>query len=234
MTTIQNQDDWSKKRKEFAEQKAAMDSQGVQLNSTIANLNKSVAEFIQRGGLSQSPEQNPQYRTITNNLKIVTDTKAKYNTLNQNIQTFLDVQSKKTDWNGQLKENGSMQQEIIQLQERNNELKVDADTALARDELLRTRDTRVSSHDLFLFGRPVSRSLVPYLWTLAILFIAVGLFIFKIIFPATDIPVGMPATSMFGTMLYEYLSNNMILVSIMICAVIVIVFLSLYIAGIFK
>ena len=229
---------WSEERKKFVEKKNKLDAQQTTLNQTIQQLNKQVADFIQRGGLSQDPASNPQYTSILQSLNRIENTKTQYNEINQQILKYLKDNSTTTKWEEKLKQNGEMQQEIIQLERIQKEMKVDVDSALARDELLRTKDTRVSRQDLFLFNRPVSRSLVPYLWALSVVFIAVGLFVFKISFPVSmniqNTSMGMPMTSTFITLLSEYFYNNMILISVVICALIVIIFLSLTVAGVFK
>lgn len=229
---------WSEERKKFVEKKNKLDANQTKLNETIQQLNKQVADFIQSGGLSQDPAKNPQYQSILSSMKSIENTKSQYNAINQEILKYLKDNSTTTKWEDQLKQNGEMQQEIIQLERIQKEMKVDVDSALARDELLRTKDTRVSRHDLFLFNRPVSRSLVPFLWALSVVFIAVGLFIFKITFPVSmniqNTSMGIPMAGTFTTMLSDYFYNNMILVSFAICSSIVIVFLSLTVAGVFK
>lgn len=222
---------WSEDRKKFVEKKDKLDAQQTKLNETIQQLNKQVADFIQRGGLSQDPATNPQYQSILASLTTIENTKSQYNAINQEILKYLKDNSTTTKWDEQLNQNGVMQQEIIQLERIQKEMKVDVDSALARDELLRTKDTRVSRHDLFLFNRPVSRSLVPFLWALSIVFIAVGLFIFKITFPVS---MDIPMTGTFTTLLSDYFYNNMIWISFTICLLIVIIFLSLTVAGVFK
>ena len=142
---------WSEERKEFVEEKNKLDAQQTTLNQTIQQLNKQVADFIQRGGLSQDPATNPQYQSILDSLNRIENTKSEYNAINQKILTYLKDNSTTTKWEDQLKQNGEMQQEIIQLERIQKEMKVDVDSALARDELLRTKDTRVSRQDLFLF-----------------------------------------------------------------------------------
>ena len=49
---------WSEERKKFVEKKNKLDAQQAKLNETIQELNKQVADFIQRGGLSQDPATN--------------------------------------------------------------------------------------------------------------------------------------------------------------------------------
>jgi alpha-N-acetylglucosamine transferase len=61
---------------------------------------------------------------------------------------------------------GQLQQQIQRLHEIKKDIKVDAESAVARDEVLRSRDTKLNSHKLFLLNRPIRKGVIPYLWVL--------------------------------------------------------------------
>jgi hypothetical protein len=112
-------------------------------------------------------------------------------------------------------------------------MKIDIESAIARDKLLRSRETDVTSHQLFILDRPVRRGLIPYLWVVSILFIGVGLVIFKMSAPTIIAPVvanGSPSTM---NMVIEFITNKVVLGSLLTTAIIVIIFLALKIAGVF-
>jgi hypothetical protein len=108
-------------------------------------------------------------------------------------------------------------------------MKIDVTSAIARDELLRSRNTDVTRHQLFLLDRPIRRGLIPYLWVLAILFIGVGLVIFRMTMPE----LSFSSNGGILTILIAFFSNRGVLVSLLVTALIVILFLSLKIGGVF-
>ena len=112
---------------------------------------------------------------------------------------------------------------------------MDVDTALARDEALRTRNRKGNRHTLYLLDRPVRRGMVPYLWALSVLFVGVGVLLFYWLKPALLLPVGgwgMNASSVLG-MLSDIFSNRYTWMALFGASTIVILFLSLKIAGVF-
>jgi hypothetical protein len=112
-------------------------------------------------------------------------------------------------------------------------MKIDVVSAVARDELLRSRDTNVTRHQLFILDRPIRKSLVPYLWVLSVLFIGVGLVIFRMSAPSLGLGGPTNGSVSFEMMILEFISNKIVLSSLLISAIIVIIFLSLKIAGVF-
>ena len=107
-------------------------------------------------------------------------------------------------------------------------MKVDVESAIARDDLLRSRDTDMSRHKLFLLERPVRKGILPYLWVISVLFIGIGLFIYKTTFPTFG-SVG--SSGSFGSII-EILTGKIVLGSLLIGALITILFLSLRIGGV--
>ena len=120
-------------------------------------------------------------------------------------------------------------------------MKVDVESAIARDELLRSRNTEISRHQLFILDRPIRRGLIPYLWVLSVLFIGVGLVIFRMTAPSLGMATGNAASnsSLYGAaasiqmLILGFFSNRVVLVSLLVSTLIVILFLSLKIAGVF-
>jgi hypothetical protein len=138
--------------------------------------------------------------------------------------TFLKNNAKDTNMSGLLAENGELQKQVNRLEKIQNEMKIDVESAIARDKLLRSRDTDVTSHHL-----------IPYLWVISILFIGVGLVIFKMSAPTlglsmTTVANGSPSTL---GMVTEFITNKVVLGSLLVSAIIVIIFLSLKVAGVF-
>jgi len=162
---------------------------------------------------------------------------AQYRQLNDDIQDYLTKKAQSKNLSGLLTENGEVQKQIQQLLKVQDQLKVDVESALAREDLLRSRDTKVTSHQLFIMDRPVRKGMIPYLWLIAVLFVGVGLVIFKMMAPV--IPEDILGRNEFGNpysifgLLSSLIGNKSVLSSLLGAAIIVIIFLSLKIAGVF-
>ena len=155
------------------------------------------------------------------------NTKNKYIKLNDDLHKRLLIISTNDPSNNLIEKKGTLQQTIIKLENANNDLKVDMESAIARDDILRSRDTHISRHSLFMLDRPIRKGLIPYLWVVAIFFIGIGLIIFKMTMPS--ITSNLPLLSV----LMNIITSRTVLGSLLGAALIVILFLSLKIGGVF-
>jgi len=219
---------WLQKQQEFQNRFDTLALEDVQ--GLLTNLKTATGNYINKGGLNQDPASNPDYNTIVRLSQKAEDLKNKYAALNNDILEYLKNASQDNNLSDLLTKNGKLQQQIQQLQKVEHELKDDVESAVARDELLRSRNTDISSHKLFLLDRPVRRGMIPYLWVFSILFIGIGLVIFKMMFPT--VAAGYDITYLSG-MIYEFFSNQMVLFAFLGVAILTIVLLSLKVAGIF-
>lgn len=216
---------WIEKRAEFQKRFDDLSQENVQ--ALITDLNQAVGNYISTGGISQDPNNNPNYNTIRDLTNRAEGIKDRYARLNDDIVKYLSETTKDQDLINLLRENGELQKQVNKLEKIVDEMKVDVVSAVARDELLRSRDTNVTRHQLFILDRPIRRGLIPYLWVVSILFIGVGLVIFRMTMP-TIVFTGSPIQ-----ILIEVFTNKVVLGSLLISALIVILFLSLKIAGVF-
>ena len=223
---------WKDKRDAF--QKRFDDLSQRDINGLLQNLNKNMGAFIGKGGVSMNATSNPEYNAIQTTMNQITEIKNGYSTLYDDIVKYLSKETQDNDLSGLLTENGELQKQIHRLTKIEDEMKVDVESAIARDELLRSRNTESTPHRLFLLGRPVRRGILPYLWVLSVLFIGVGLLICKQMFPFDLSTTGSYATSVpFLFMMQEFLSSRSVLLSLLVAALITILFLSLKVAGVF-
>lgn len=224
---------WIEKRGQFQKRFDELSQENVQ--GLITELNKAVGSFIGKGGLSQDPNNNGDYNNIIKLTKRAESIKNRYSALNDDILKYLKENAKDTDMVGILTENGELMKQINRLEKIKSDIKIDVTSAIARDELLRSRNTEVTRHQLFLLDKPVRKGLIPYLWVLSVLFIGIGLVIFRMTFPS----FGIGASTNVSTdgsvieMLMEFITNKVVLVSLLISALITILFLALKIAGVF-
>lgn len=225
---------WIEKRAQFQKRFDELSQENVQ--GLITELNKAVGSFIGKGGLSQDPNNNADYNNIIKLTKRAEDIKKRYSSLNDDIIKYLKENAKDTDMVGILTENGELMKQINRLEKIKTESKVDVESAIARDELLRSRNTDVTRHQLFILDRPVRKGLIPYLWVISVLFIGIGLVIFKMTAPSLGLGTGVSENGGTGSvmgMLVEFITNKVVLGSLLISALITILFLALKIAGVF-
>jgi hypothetical protein len=223
---------WIEKRSEFQKRFDELSQENIQ--AIITELNKAISNYVSKGGLSQDPNNNPDYNNILNLTQKAESIKERYSKLNDDIINYLKDNAKDTDMASLLTENGELLKQINRLEKIKSEIKIDVDSAIARDELLRSRDTEVSRHQLFLLGKPIRKGLIPYLWIISILFIGVTLVIFKITAPSLGFggPSITGESSIFAIII-GFITNKIVLGSLLVSSLIVIIFLSLKIAGVF-
>jgi hypothetical protein len=223
---------WIEKRAEFQKRFDELSQENIQ--GLITELNTAVGNYISKGGLSQDPNNNPNYNLVLNLTQRAERIKDRYAKLNDDILVYLRNNAKDTDMTGLLSENGELQKKINRLEKIQDEMKVDVESAIARDKLLRSRNTDVTSHQLFILGRPVKKNLIPYLWVLSVLFIGVALVIFKMSAPNLGLGANTTAGDVsFMATVIGFITNKIVLGSLLISALIVILFLSLKIGGVF-
>ena len=107
---------------------------------------------------------------------------------------------------------------------------MEVDTALARDEHLRSRDVKLSTQQLFLLDRPVRKERIPYLWVISFLFIGLGLFFYKMYLPS----IGPSTSTVVGVemSLLDILTDKTVLLTLTGCSLITILFLALKVGGV--
>ena len=154
--------------------------------------------------------------------------KAQYQTLQDDIVALFTQYSSQYDLNSKLRENGTLQTSIQQLQKVQREIRTDVETAVARDELLRSHETETTSHSLFLSNRPIRKQMVPYLWVLAVFFVGVGLLFFHRLAPS----FGMTILPWYA-MVTETLLSSRVLLTVLAACILTVVVLSLKVAGVF-
>jgi len=221
-------DRWQPKRDEFEARLNALNSQNV--DSMISALSNKIAAYVQTGGLSQNPDTNPAYAEIKTQSNAIKEIKRQYTVLQQDIANYITNNARYTDLSGTLKQSGQLKQQLNRLEKINKDLDIDVETALARDELLRSKDTERSSHMLFLLNKPVKKPMIPVLWIISIVFIGIALILVKQNMPDNLLPIG--TIQYVISIVAGFVSQPLVLACLLIAAIIVIAFLSLKIAGV--
>jgi hypothetical protein len=232
------------KRKEFENRLNEINISNVP--SMVEEINRSIAIFVQQGGLNQNPDINPQYQDIQTKLQQIDAIKQSYISLQKEINEYVSKEANQSTWNDTLADNGKLQKDINELEKLQKEMKVDVDSAVARDELLRTRNTNPSRHELYFFNHPIRRSMIPFFWVLSILFIGMAIIFFQLSFPTTQTPIApiqsvsalpiMGASSIaitFMNQMMNLFSNQMMIITLIVSVIILVVVLSLRASGVF-
>jgi hypothetical protein len=127
---------------------------------------------------------------------------------------------------GLLQQNGQLQQKIAAAQKRYDEILQEAATADARNKNLRTSDTHITAHQVFLLGRPLRPASIPYLWALSVLFISIS-----VLFLYYYSPITIPPLFIIIQMATDIIYSPWLWASLFGIASIVILFLVLRLTG---
>jgi len=126
-----------------------------------------------------------------------------------------------------MQENKDLQDRVLQLTIQRDNLKENRDVAVLRDSTLRSGSDSISNHQVYLLGRPLRPASIPFLWALSVLFIGLGLLVFYTFFPYTIPPIDILLFE-----IYLFFASPYVWSILFGLASIVILFLSLHIAGI--
>jgi len=226
---------WMDKRGMFQQRFDALSSENI--DTLIGQLNAATGRFVSSAGLTQNQDAstNPDYVEIVRLANKAEELKQKYNALNDDILQYLKTQSKYNDMSTLLQESGTLQSQITQLHLYKKEMKTDVESAIARDELLRTRETKLNEHQLFILDRPVRRNMIPYLWVLSVVFVGIGLVLLRMMTPElgiSDNEVRALSASFMETLSF-YFTNNATGLGIIGACMSVILVLGLKVGGVF-
>lgn len=207
--------------------------QQQKLPQDLQNLQQSLAQFIAQGGVAQDPANNGPYSQIQQAAQSINTAKQQFQALNTNISTAIQQLSSSNDMGKLLLANGQLQQQIQQLEKTKQEAEEDATSAVLRDDLLRSQQSNITSHKLFLLGRPLKANSIPIIWALSVLFIGISLLIFQQLSPIPNIFTlifSMPTSSSIPVL--DFLGDARVWGTLSGALLIVVLFLSLKIANI--
>jgi hypothetical protein len=226
---------WRDKRAEFQQRFDTLNSENIE--SLIGQLNAATGKYVSSAGLTQNqdPNTNPDYVEIVKLANKADELKKRYTILNDEILQYLKTQSRYNDMTELLKESGILQTKLTKLHEMKKEMKTDIESAVARDELLRTRETNLNEHQLFILDRPVRRNMIPYLWVLSIVFVGIGLVLLRMMTPELGITENeaRALSQSFIDTLSSYFTNNATWFGIIGACMVVILVLGLKVGGVF-
>jgi hypothetical protein len=199
------------------------------LGKDLDALRQGLSLYVQSGGISTDPSSNATYTSVLDRSNTINNHKNSLLTLNKDLANQLANYSKTADMDTLLIENGTLQADIKRLEVEAEKVTNDEKAAELRDQILRSRDTAITKHQLFLLGRPLRPSFIPFLWALSVLFIGTGILLYTYFFPIP--PELWPMTL---ASIYTTLGSPWVWGSLFGAAAIVIFFLVLKIVGYFK
>lgn len=199
----------------------------VRLRNRISNdvdtfaLKRTISEY------ASSPSQD-KLTVITNGLTKLEAIHKDYSELRDAIVAEMKNRATAANMSRLMNDNGRLQTDITDRQQTKKKNRVDVESALAREELLRSQTHDITSHQLFILDRPVRKGMIPYLWVLSVVFVGIALILFRMAFPV------LPITTFDIAMFFrDVTSNSTIWIALLLCALVVILFLSLKVAGVF-
>ena len=187
------------------------------------------ANYIEAGGISNDPSTDVNHQTIVQTAKTINGQVGEMLQLNSDIAAYVQSYAQNNDMNALLSENGKLQQSIKSLEKEKKAIAEDAEGAQLRDQLLRTQDTDITAHQVFLLGRPLRPASIPYIWALSVLFIGIGLLLF-----ASIVPLPYTSFDQFSFDIGDTFQKPLVWGTILASTLITIVVLSLSAAGVFK
>lgn len=198
------------------------------LQNDLSFIQGNMSAYVNMAGNTYAPPNDDNvYNKAKSRFDIVNAKLNEFSTLNKDITNKLQEISAQNDTGQLLSQNGSLLQDIKQLETKVEEYKGDAESAQLRDELVKDRNTAVNRHQLFFLNKPLSKSSIPFLWGLSILFVGIGVLIFKQMFP-----LSLTATP--GTFnIIQYLLDPRVLIALVVASLIVVIFLTMKILGVF-
>jgi len=200
------------------------------IQSKIETIKSDLKNYVNHGGVTQDPI-NPDFNDIKTNVESIQSIANSYKVLYDDIHTFLYQEAQRLDLSGSLADSVTLETSIARLEKQNKELNVDVETAVARDELLRSRETKGNSHHLFLMDRPIRKQMIPYAWVLSILFIGIGLLIIKTYMPTYE-PIVESYSEYIKEVIGEFIMNPLVLMALLGVTIVIIIFLALKIGNV--
>lgn len=179
--------------------------------------------------LNQFAAQNQQTMAVTDLVTL----KISHEAVRNDLTTYLKEQAESYNLSGKLAETGRLQTQIRELEKERDALNTEVDTSVARDEALRTRNITGNAHTLYLLDRPVRQAMAPFLWAFSVLFVGVGVLFFYWLTPVLLLPQRANAfgTTSVAQVLSDIFASRYTWMALFGAASIVILFLSLKIAG---
>jgi len=146
--------------------------------------------------------------------------------LNAEVSEAIQNYALENNMDSLLQQNTTLLRQIETKQAEYDTMLQNASVAEERNQNLRSSDMNISSHQVFLLGRPLRPASIPYLWALSILFISIAILLFYYYSP-----INIPPMYILIAMATDLVYNPWFWATLFGMASIVILFLVLRIVG---
>lgn len=167
---------WEQFKNSALTEKAGLDTRfnTTNVNNKVTEMNKSLARYTERAGISPNPDTNPDYTRAQEIFQELTTGVREYGKLNTNLSKELKNITSSADVENKLKQVGETRQNIIKLENELKNLKQDLETSTIRQNNVQMPRQEVSWYQgigaKLGFTRPLYITTIPFL-------IGFGLFI---------------------------------------------------------
>jgi len=222
--------DWKGARSNFLAIKEKYDTatSDEEIRKAMKIMNSAISNFINRGGVSTDPTKDTDYLLANKIFGSIQEHIKSYIQLNGNISKKINELTKSGDIQTQLREVGSLQQNILKSKKELEDVTTDVDTSLARQYAVETPRQGISWYQGFSsklgFVKPLHHTSVAFMIGLGVLLLFLSTLMLKEFFSTSDgaIPQG---ESGFGDIFSVFTDTRFIsaLMGVSIALVIVIV-----------
>ena len=154
--------------------------------ASLADNKRTVPAALTNYMTNQNPTDAATIQTTMENIQLY---QTKSTKLNADITDAINSYASKNDMDALLSQNGQLNQKIAAAQKRYDEYVELAYTADERNKNLRSRESNITTHKVFLLGRPLRPASIPYLWALSFLFVCMALLLLYYYSPVTIPPI---------------------------------------------
>jgi hypothetical protein len=160
---------WSGQKADFLETKGKLDEQTTDsaVNKIVNDMNTAIMRYTNTAGISQNPNENPDYTLANKNYVQLQSLQKEYSQLTKTLSTLLRTMTNTNDIASKLKTAGELRNDIIKLEKELINVKQDADTSKTRQSTIETTQQNISWYQGFAgyigFTRPLYQISIPFL-----------------------------------------------------------------------
>jgi len=190
--------DWKSAKSSFLakKQKYDSDTRDENLQNAMTIMNNSISNYINRGGVSSDPTKDTDYLVANKMFETIQEFIKSYIQLNTDITKKIKELSNAGDIQSQLREVGTLQQNILKSKKELEDTTNDVDTSLARQNAIERPRQELSWYQGFSsklgFVKPLHHTSVAFMIGLGALLLFLSTLMLKEFFSASDgaIPQG--------------------------------------------
>jgi len=160
---------WKEQKDSFLEYKTKLDDQTTnkEVNKMVDAMNSAIMRYTNNAGISQNPNQNPDYTAANQTYVKLQSLQKEYSTLVKSLSAAIRQATDTNDVQNKLKQVGSLRNDITKLEKELSDVKQDADTSKTRQSTVETTRQNISWYQGFAgyigFTRPLYEISISFL-----------------------------------------------------------------------